>query len=173
MKGAELSDLLVDDFSAVLNEDISNEPYYEIVHNVLNSILSVECPEVVRDAATHHNNLVMLYSENENFANPQEVGNKEVAINQTTEANKTYDMDSEIEFSMDGYYAIAYELDYDEQIEERNEANNAGENEVVETAGRKKSYWFSKDQVFQVKNSMRAGKGDGKYYRRWTVKISD
>lgn len=171
VKGVQAADLLVKDFSAAFNNDLPNHPYYTTIHQIINAALEVACPEELSDAGAHTDNLTMLFSENENFSNPSIVGTKEASVTSSTPPDGTYDVESKIEFTMDGYYVIAYKLDDKNQVSERDEANNEGEDNIVPGNGRTMPYKFSKSQVIRVRNTNSRCKGQCKYYKEWTVNV--
>lgn len=172
-KGAELCDLLVKDYDVAFNDEVSQNPYYTIAYSVVNSILAVSCPDEVGDAGPHQNKLTLLYSDNPQFNNPEEMDAQSFSITQTTTPDGTYEFENTIDFTVDGYYVMDYSLDDAATIKERNESNNEGDTPVAPTHGRTKNYHFSRAQIFEVRGTGKASprENNGKCFNSWTIKI--
>ena len=174
-QGAEYADLIVTAYDEKFHDDVSSDPYYELIFTVANSLLNVECPEEVDDAAPHENGIPIMYSETSDFSNATKVQDAKATITKSTDGGNTYVMSTEITFSVDGYYAINYTLDVENDVQERLENNNTGKENIGNTNGRKRPFTYSK--IIHVKNTGRNtpdidANGNKQFIKQMDIKIT-
>lgn len=167
-QGAELADLLLDNFES---ESEENSTTYNIIHTIVNFASSFECPDEVSSATLHEDKLQLVYSETEDFNNAIVVATQNAEVNQITVPNDSYRVSSEVTFEQDGYYVIDNSIDDTNLVEERDESNNTDQN----SPGARYKYaperiiHITKEDIEKSKKNNKTG--NNKYISSWNLSI--
>jgi hypothetical protein len=173
-KGAKLADLAIESYDEIYQDDVAANPYYELIFEIVNSAIGIECPEEVSAAGPHEDELALLYSTDPNMADAELVQEKNIAQTEVTNATESYEITNEVEFDVDGYYSIAIAVDEGNSISERNEANNTGSEAIGRSTGRssKNFHYIKVVKVTNTGNSKpKVENGRKIYFKRWDSKI--
>nr|WP_321411281.1 hypothetical protein [uncultured Allomuricauda sp.] len=169
--GIELADLLLNDFEGEKEEDEERGTFFRVVHTILNFASDFECPEEVKAAGSHQDQLQLIYYNNEDtdFANPTLVETQNVSIDKTTQPDKQYSIRNEIVFEQDGVYDLESNIDRNNEVPERNENNNSNSNSPLA-----KGYRPNPSNLIYVTKDMLGKNGvdhkkSNKFIKEWKI----
>jgi hypothetical protein len=125
---AKKADLVLSAYNDMFAGEQNNSKFYKISHTILNSVGSfAECS--VDTAAENTFRESLVYSEDGNFTNSNVEDMSDFRIKQLP-ANKEAKIIDTISFDVDGYYKISSVIDVNNDVPERDDANNDNDNNV-------------------------------------------
>ena len=171
--GLELADLLLNDFESNRAEDEERGTFFRVAHTILNFASEFECPEEVQTASSHDDQLQLIFFETDDtdFSNPTLVETQNVNVNQSTQPNNEYTIVNEIVFKRDGIYDLESNIDFNDDVVERNENNNRNSNNPAAKGYRPDS----ENLIYVTKDMLGTGNTDNKennkFIKEWKISI--
>ena len=171
-RGIQLADLVLENFESDQDEEGG---VVDIIHTVINTARDFACPDEVAEAGMHSDNLILLFSENEDFTNPEAVDQQTMNVTELVGPNETYRVVSEVTFEQDGFYMIGNSIDVLDEVSERDEENNGSVNSptrMVESIAK-----LHPERIIHITSNGNEGRpsvnsdGTKRYIGKWKIYI--